>query len=357
MLLTETQIKKLLEWFMNDSETKKNWYEKRIKFSKENRQWIQPKIINRMSDEALKENFLEYFNSGGGRQSLNAIYRDRIIRDVKKFRKTLLFSLNENIDLKVRIDEILKPKGEYHIEGFGKAILTSFLMDYNPEKYCLWNNKTEMGFSALGWKVYESKDLWASAYIRVLDALDKIKETYSEGKLNYENIDLFLHTISAEDEGIQAAEKIIEGIERIDDKTTISMEFVMEKYLEEFIESNFKRINFDSDLELYQDIENSGRQYLTSIGKIDLLATDEKKKEFVVIELKKGRTSDVAIGQTLRYMGWVKENLVKDHKKDYKVRGIIIVREKDERIEYALKYAPEVSLFKYTISFSIKKFE
>ena len=62
MSLTEDQIKKLLEWFMNDSETNKKWYEKRINISKENHQWIQPNLITKISDEELKEKFLEYFN-------------------------------------------------------------------------------------------------------------------------------------------------------------------------------------------------------------------------------------------------------------------------------------------------------
>jgi hypothetical protein len=60
---------------------------------------------------------------------------------------------------------------------------------------------------------------------------------------------------------------------------------------------------------LYQNEESNGRQYPTPIGNIDLLAIDKKNKEFVVIELKKGRSSDAVIGQILRYMGWVKDKL------------------------------------------------
>jgi len=77
----------------------------------------------------------------------------------------------------------------------------------------------------------------------------------------------------------------------------------------------------------------------------------EKKREYVVIELKKGRSSDVVIGQILRYMGWVKEHLAKD----YDVKGIVIAKEKDERLEYALKLMPNVSLFLYSVSFDVKK--
>jgi hypothetical protein len=45
----------------------------------------------------------------------------------------------------------------------------------------------------------------------------------------------------------------------------------------------------------------------------------------------------------------VQENLAKDHHKEYDGRGIIILREKDERLEYALSMSmmPKVSLFQY----------
>jgi len=358
MALSEEQIQKLLEWFVNYSETKKRWAGHRKRTLEENHKWIQPDMIRKISDEELEAKFLEYYKSGGGRQNLNQIYRDRIIRDKKRFMETILYLLNESVDIKKRVDEILD--GKYRIEGFGKAIATSFLMDYNPAKYCLWNNKTEMGFSVLGWKAYQRKDSRSTAYLKVLEAIQRLKDLKPELNLTFDDIDLFLHTISAEDEGKKAIESIIEDkeilkpiVEEIGQASmeVERMEFAMEKYLEEFIEANFSKINFGAKLELYQDEENSGRQYPTPIGNIDLLAVDKEKKEFVVIELKKGRSSDVVIGQILRYMGWVKENLAKD----YDVRGIIIVKEKDERLEYALKLMPKVCLFIYSVSFDVKK--
>jgi len=265
----------------------------------------------------------------------------------------MLYLLDENIDIRDRINQSLG--GTHHIEGFGKAILTSFLMDYDSSKYCLWNNKTEMGFSTLGLKVYERKDSWGDAYLKILKALKRIGDLKPEYGLAFDDIDLFLHTISAEDEGRKAVMDVIEGREiSIREKQgpeAADMEFAMEKYLEEFIEANFSKINFGEELELYQDEENTGRQYSTPIGNIDLLAVDKKNKEFVVIELKKGRSSDAVVGQILRYMGYVKDNLAKDNG----VRGIIIIREKDERLEYALKLMPKVDLFVYKVSFDLEK--
>ena len=79
--------------------------------------------------------------------------------------------------------------------------------------------------------------------------------------------------------------------------------FVLEKYLEDFIVSNFHTI-FKGELKIYEDAEgNDGRQYVTDIGPIDILAVEPQSKSFVVIKLKKGRPSDAVIGQVLRYMG------------------------------------------------------
>jgi restriction system protein len=74
---------------------------------------------------------------------------------------------------------------------------------------------------------------------------------------------------------------------------------VLEKHIEEFVKDNLKIL----DLELYNDEEGdrTGQQYDTFIiGRMDLLCLDEKK-DFVVIELKKGRESDKVVGQILRY--------------------------------------------------------
>ena len=87
-------------------------------------------------------------------------------------------------------------------------------------------------------------------------------------------------------------------------------EFVLEKYLEDFIVSNFATI-FKGHLRIFEDAEgNDGQQYATDIGPIDILAVDAQSKALVVIELKKGRPSDRVVGQILRYMGWVQEESV-----------------------------------------------
>ena len=89
MTMSEEQIQKLLEWFVKSSQTIKR-SEDRKKAYAENHKWIQSAAIQKMPDTELETKFLEYFNSGGGKQRLNPIYRDRIIRNKKHFREERL---------------------------------------------------------------------------------------------------------------------------------------------------------------------------------------------------------------------------------------------------------------------------
>jgi restriction system protein len=126
--------------------------------------------------------------------------------------------------------------------------------------------------------------------------------------------------------------------------------FVLERYLEDFIVSNFQVI-FRGQLQLYRDEQGAvAQQYNTNIGIIDILAVEEGTGSFVVIELKKGRPSDQVVGQLLRYMGWVKQTLCSPGQC---VKGLVICREHDLRMSYALSMVPGVNLKYYSVSFSL----
>lgn len=359
MNLTNDNIANLIDTFVLGDRS--GYREQRLADHTKWKQWIDPARIPALSDAELETAFREYFNAGAGRYSFNAIYRDRIIRDVSRFRKVLLFLLDESVPVKDRLDDVLGKAGKHHIEGLGKGLATSFLTDLDPQKYPTWNNKAEMGLNALGrMPKLRNNDSWGTLYLLVLKAIQDIRELRPQ--LNFIEIDHLLHIVSAEPDGLKAVEVLSNG-GAIDMPVPIaavsepaSMEFAMEKYLEEFIEANFSKIDFGAKLQLYdEDEESSGRQYPTSIGNIDLLAIDKTKKQFVVIELKKGKTGDAVVGQVLRYMGWVDENLV-SKKPDHAVRGIVVVREDDEKLRFALSQIPSVTAFLYNVSFELKPF-
>lgn len=128
--------------------------------------------------------------------------------------------------------------------------------------------------------------------------------------------------------------------------------FPLESHLRDFIAQNIEAIKVDDrSLKLYTD--NDGRdgvEYPTDVGPIDILAIDEEGN-FVVFELKLSRGADKAIGQLLRYMGWVKKNLAKDKK----VKGVIVAKSVDEKLRYAVAIIPDVTLFEYAVRFDLRK--
>lgn len=128
-----------------------------------------------------------------------------------------------------------------------------------------------------------------------------------------------------------------------DEERLAEINMQMENDLENFLVENLQLIN--KDLKLFQDEHGKlGRQYITEIGDIDLLC--KKKNDFVVIELKKGRSSDKVVGQISRYIGWVKEKLAKENN----VKGIIVVHDYDAKLKYAALANPNIELKYYQIS-------
>ncbi len=131
--------------------------------------------------------------------------------------------------------------------------------------------------------------------------------------------------------------------------------FALEKYLEEFLVSNWQQTELGRNYDIYEeDGEVLGQQFPSDTGPIDILAISRDKKELLVIELKKGRASDVVVGQIQRYMGYVLEELAES---DQLVKGIIIALDDDLRIRRALKVAQGIEFYRYQVSFKLLKGE
>ena len=128
--------------------------------------------------------------------------------------------------------------------------------------------------------------------------------------------------------------------------------FVMEKHLEDFLMSNWAQTDLGKDYDIYEEDGEKGQQYQTDTGPLDILAISKDKKRLLVVELKKGRASDAVVGQTLRYMSFVQEELAEDGQE---VRGVIIAQEDDQRIRRALTMTPNITFYRYQVSFKFVK--
>ncbi len=127
--------------------------------------------------------------------------------------------------------------------------------------------------------------------------------------------------------------------------------FYLESQLEDFLIENWASTPFGQELELLtEEGELISQQFRTDIGRIDILARDKKSSSYVVLELKRNQTSDDTVGQVLRYMGWVKQNLG-----DAGVRGVIVAGKYDEKLDYARQMIPGLEVFIYEVNFSLKE--
>lgn len=129
--------------------------------------------------------------------------------------------------------------------------------------------------------------------------------------------------------------------------------FAMEKHLEDFLVQNWAHTDLGKDYDIYEeDAERLGQQYPTDTGRMDILAISKDKKSLLVVELKRGKASDAVVGQILRYMGYVKEELAEAGQS---VAGAIIALEDDPRIRRALAMVQNVSFYRYQVSFKLVK--
>jgi len=127
------------------------------------------------------------------------------------------------------------------------------------------------------------------------------------------------------------AKQVIDFTDDIDEQKSLKEileKLFRERLLEEALEKN------PSALEKGLRLIKNGRQFPTDVSNIDLLMLDKDGK-YIVVELKKGKTEDDVVGQTLRYMGWVREHISNTKL----VRGIIVVAKGEitNKLDMAIK--------------------
>lgn len=147
---------------------------------------------------------------------------------------------------------------------------------------------------------------------------------------------------------VDDAEYILPGSRKKQDEKS---SFMFEKHLEDFLVTNWSRTHLSDSYLIYEeDGEQVGRQYRTETGPLDILAISKDGKEFLVVEIKRDRASDEVVGQTLRYMGWVKKNLCS---KEQAVKGCIIASRGDAKLENALHMLDSISFARYEVDFKL----
>ncbi len=138
------------------------------------------------------------------------------------------------------------------------------------------------------------------------------------------------------------------GVETASD--VANAEFALEMYLEEFLLSNWDRIDWGRRLRLLGSDRVEGHQYSTPVGRIDFLCEDVDTGALVAVELKRGRPSDQVVGQLARYMGWLRREHATPGQH---VEGLVVAHEVDQKLQYAAEAVPGVGLLEYRIRFDL----
>jgi hypothetical protein len=120
--------------------------------------------------------------------------------------------------------------------------------------------------------------------------------------------------------------------------------------LEEFIYRKWPNVNWGSHLELHTTAKHSGRQFPAGSWNIDFLARDANTNGLIVVHLKRGEASEATVGQILRHISWIRENVAESGQD---VRGVIVARQSDPALEYAVKNLPFVEVMTYTVDFQL----
>lgn len=153
-------------------------------------------------------------------------------------------------------------------------------------------------------------------------------------------------------QGDVAREEASEAIDQEEDAGEAlpgSSEFLLERDLQRYLAENLECI--EPGLKLYEDEDIRGFEFDAGGRRIDILAID-KAGAFVVLELKVSKGYDRVVGQLLRYMNWVRQNMAEPRQR---VRGIIVCRTMSDDLRLACASIRDVELFEYQLSVSVTR--
>lgn len=277
-----------------------------------------------------------------------------ITSDMDKLRGFLKLLLDENIPIKERLQKLFDKRGGYYIKGLGRAVVTPIMLLVYPDKYGVWNSRSEAALIKLNqFPRFATGDSFANKYLKVNNVLHELAAKYNVSLWNLDGVfgelsgfgpwlEQASYGKTDEEELEQEAQE--HGIEDV-------ANFGMERQLEDFLIANWDKTIFNKEYDLIygEGDDLLSQQYQTSIGPIDILVKAKDGSGYLVIELKKGKTSDAVVGQILRYMTWVRENLAGNGT----VKGTIVILEADDKIKYSLRGQQNISLYTYRVDFTL----
>jgi len=303
-----------------------------------------PEHIPQLTEEEFKPFLLDRNNhhwSGLHRQG------GRLCSDMPRLRKTLALLLDESLPIHERLDKVVGS-----IKGMGKAIATAILFIACPDRYGIWNRTSQSGMIKLGvWPSFDRGESFGRQYIRVNQILLQLRDAL---KTDLWTLDYVWWWALANEEFLtqtpvpDIAPGVADG-----PLAPSNQRFGLERHLHEFLRDNWNHLDIGKQWAMYAEDgdDEAGYEYVCPVGRIDILAKHRADGKWLVVELKRGPSSDQAVGQALRYMGWVQQHLAQPGEE---VRGLIISHDADDSIRYAVSAVPSIELRLYEVEFRLK---
>lgn len=272
----------------------------------------------------------------------------RMCADMAPLRSALTLLLNESRPMQERLDQVVAT-----VPGMGRAVITAILLVAYPDEYSVWNNTSEDALKYLGlWPTFDRGESFGSRYMKVNEVLRQLAEALAT---DLWTLDAAVWVVARDpDKGDDPGPLGPQDSEDTGTPAAGAQRFGLERHLHEFLRDNWDRTSLGQTWTLYAEDgdEEAGVEYpCGAVGRIDLLARHRKEPTLLVVELKRGQGSDATVAQVLRYMGYVRKHVAQPGEE---VRGLVIAREADDSLRYALSAIPDVSLLLYEVQFSLR---
>jgi hypothetical protein len=233
---------------------------------------------------------------------------DKNIWDQATIMKTRMYTIKESEPNRAHV----KPGDVVHMRIYNQYYIGKFTVGGNwkplPGSKQRWNE-------TVGQFPMEGIVMWSRPLPQSLIIRDLSNQNYRRRIVSITSDDALM---------IETAQRVYArlGFGNADDNIII-----LEQGLEEAIKPNLKKMGLKLAEKQIQQQFSMG----PGVGRSDLICVNEQG-DLVVLELKRGMTSDETIGQVLRYVGWVQENIAQAGQK---VHGWIIAGDYDEHLRLA----------------------
>ncbi|MEW4570101.1 endonuclease NucS domain-containing protein [Tautonia sp. JC769] len=296
-------------------------------------------------DEETFRGFLLYKNN----RHWTSLHRlgGMLTDDMPRLREALALLVDEEMPLQTRLERLRPQGGAPMVKGLSRSVITAILQVVYPDKYGVWNNTSRAGLIRVGlWP-----ELPRASFAERYEAINSVLlETASRIGIDLWTLDSLwwkLASMTSESEEDELA-SVVDEVESLPAMAV----FGLERHLQDFLRDNWSQTELGRDWDLYEeDGDIVGAYYETGeVGQIDLLARHKSQDRWLVIELKRNKTSDSTVGQLLRYRNWVRRKLAS---REAVVEGLIIALDVDRRLQYAIDGVPDVRCMTYRINFAL----